>query len=84
MELTPEQEQLVELATRVPTADIPTAKRLLEALIVDPLWLALESAPYDDEELTPEDEAALAAAEAAFSRGETTPHEEIRREFGIE
>lgn len=84
MELTPEQEQLIELATRVPTADIPTAKRLLEALIVDPLWLALESAPYDDEELTPEDEAALAEGEAAFSRGETTPHEEILREFGIE
>jgi hypothetical protein len=84
VELTPEQEQLIELATRVPTADIPTAKRLLEALIVDPLWLALESAPYDDEELTPEDEAALAEGEAAFSRGETTPHEEILREFGIE
>jgi hypothetical protein len=84
VELTPEQQQLVELATRVPAADIRTAKRVLEALIVDPFWLALESAPYDDEELTPEDEAALAESEAAFSRGETTPHEEILREFGIE
>ncbi len=84
MELTPEQKQLVELATRVPVADIRTAKRVLEALIVDPFWLALESAPYDNEEVTKEDEAALAKADAEFARGETTPHEEILREFGIE
>jgi hypothetical protein len=84
VELTTEQQQLVELAIRVPAAEIRTAKRMLEALIVDPFWLALESAPFDDEELTAEDEAALAESEAAFSRGETTPHEEILREFGIE
>jgi hypothetical protein len=40
--------------------------------------------PYDDEEVTPEDEAALLEAEAAFHRGQTTPHEDILREFGIE
>ncbi|MGA3186371.1 MAG: hypothetical protein ABSF22_04610 [Bryobacteraceae bacterium] len=84
MELTPEQQQLVELATRVPLSDIRTARRVLEALIVDPLWLALESAPYDDEAVTPEDETALAEAEVAFSQGKITPHEEILREFGIE
>jgi hypothetical protein len=83
VELTPEQQQLVELAARVPSVDIPTAKRVLEALIGDPFWRALESAPYDDEEVTPEDEAALAEAEAEFRRGESTPHEEILREFGI-
>jgi hypothetical protein len=84
VELTTEQKQLVELATRVPAADIPTAKRVLEALIVDPIWLAMESAPFDDEEVTDADVAALAEAETVFSRGETTPHEEILREFGIE
>ena len=37
MELTPEQQELVELAAHVPAADIPTAKRVLKALIgVDP------------------------------------------------
>ena len=83
MELTPEQQQLVDLATRVPTADIPTAKRVLEALIGDEFWRTLESIPYDDEEVTPEDESALAEAEAEFRRGETTSHEEILREFGL-
>jgi hypothetical protein len=84
VELTQEQQQLVALAARVPAADIPTAKRVLAALIVaDPFWLALDSADYDDEEVTPEGEAALAEAEAEFRRGETTPHDEILREFGI-
>lgn len=70
MSLTAEHQQLLELASRVPEEQVPTAKKMLEALIVDPLWLALESAPYDDEEITPEDEAALAEAEAEFGRGE--------------
>lgn len=83
MELSPEQQQLVNLATRVPVADIPTAKRVLEALIGDQFWRALESAPYDDEVATAEDEAALIEAEAEFRRGEITPHEEILREFGL-
>jgi len=83
VELTLEQQQLVELAARVPPASIPAAKRALKALIEDPLWVALESAPYDDEAVTPDDEAALAEAEAEFQRGEMTPHEEILREFGI-
>jgi hypothetical protein len=83
VELTLEQQELVELAKRVSPADVAAAKRALEAF-VDPFWLALESAPYDDEEATEEDEAALAKAEAEFARGETTAHEEILREFGIE
>jgi hypothetical protein len=47
------------LSAREPTADLPIARRLLQPLIVDPLWLSLETAPLDDEELTPEDAAAL-------------------------
>ena len=83
MELTPEQQQLVERAKRVPTTDIPTARRLLQALIVDPLWLSMESAPLDDESLTPEVVASIEEARASFEQGEGTPHEEIMREFGL-
>jgi hypothetical protein len=83
VELTLEQQELVELAKLVSPADVAAAKRALEAF-VDPFWLALESAPFDDEETTPEDEAALVEAETAYSRGQTTAHEEILREFGIE
>jgi hypothetical protein len=83
VELTPEQQQLVELAARVPAADIPTARRLLQGLIVDPLWLSMRAAPLDDEELTPEAIASIQEAEASIARGEGVPHEEIMREFGL-
>jgi hypothetical protein len=83
MELTPGQQQLVELAARVPAADVPTARRVLQALIVDPLWLSLQTAPLDDEELTAEDIASIEESQASFARGEAIPHEEIMREFGL-
>jgi hypothetical protein len=83
VELTLEQQELVELAKRVPPADVAAAKRALEA-IVDPFWLAMENLPYDDEgELTLEVIASLEEAKAEFARGECTPHEEILREFGL-
>ena len=83
MSLTAEHQQLLELASRVPEEQIPAAKRMLEALIVDPLWLALASAPMDDEELTPEAAAAILEAEQGVGHREATPHEEILREFGL-
>ena len=83
MDLTLEQQQLVELAMRVPADDVPAAKRMLQGLVVDPLWLSLQSAPFDDEELTPEAIASISEAEASIERGEGIPHEEILREFGI-
>jgi hypothetical protein len=60
MTLTAEHQQLLELASRVPEEQIPVAKRMLEALIVDPVWLSLASAPIDDEELAPEVIASIA------------------------
>jgi hypothetical protein len=83
MNLTAEHEQLVALASRVPEDQIPTAKRMLEALIVDPFWLSLASAPMDDEELTPEAVAAVLEAERAVGNGNAIPHEEMLKEFGL-
>jgi hypothetical protein len=83
MSLTAEHQQLLELASRVPEEQIPTAKKMLEALIVDPLWLALASAPMDDQELRPEVLASIVEARASIGRGEGIPHEEILKEFGI-
>jgi|ERR1700722_13651557 len=83
VELTTQHQQLLELASRVPEEQIPAAKRILEALIVDPLWLALAAAPMDDEELTPEVIASIEEARASIARGEGISHEEILREFGL-
>ena len=82
--LTPQQQQLVELASRVPEDQVPAAKRMLQSLIVDPFWLSLQAAPYDDEPLTPEEEVAVEAARESIRLGEPLlPHEDIMREFGL-
>jgi hypothetical protein len=44
----------------------------------DPLWLAFQNAPDDDEPLTPEDIAAIEEAEAELARGEGIPWEVVR------
>ena len=76
MSLTAEHQQLLELASRVPEAQVPAAKRILEALIFDP-------ASLDDEELLPEVIASIEEARASIARGEGITHEEILREFGL-
>jgi hypothetical protein len=76
VELTPEQLELVELATRVSAADIPVANRVLQALIDNPL-------PADDAELRPEVIESIVEARASIARGEFASHEEIMREFGL-
>ncbi len=82
VELSAQQQELVELAKLVPAEEIPAAKRALESLL-DPFSRAMLSTDYDDEPVTEDDVAALAEAEAAYERGELTPHEDILREFGL-
>ena len=83
--LTPQQQQLVELAARVPEDQVPAAKRMLQSLIVDPFWLSLQAAPYDDEPVSPEEEVAVEAARESVRCGELLIlHEDIMREFGLE
>ncbi|MDQ7825202.1 MAG: hypothetical protein RDV48_20540 [Candidatus Eremiobacteraeota bacterium] len=43
----------------------------------------LHGVPEDDEELTPEDLAAIEEGEKAFREGRTQPWEEVRQELGI-
>jgi hypothetical protein len=82
VELTLEQQELVELAKRVSPADVAAAKRALEAFL-DPFWQEMRSAPFDEEELTPDVIASLEEAKQEFARGEGIPHDEILREFGL-
>ena len=45
---------------------------------------SLAQAAIEDEEITPEMAARLDRARASAERGETIPHEEILREFGLD
>ena len=78
-----ERDELLDLASRVPDSDLTTAKRFLQALVVDPLWLSIESAPLDREELTEAGAEALRLGREQVERGETVSHEDVLREFGL-
>jgi len=82
VELTLEQQELVELAKRVSPADVAAAKRALEEF-VDPFWRDMRSAPFDEEELTAEVIASLEDAKEEFARGEGIPHDELLRDLGL-
>ena len=64
---------------------LPEEKLHAIRILVEPPSLAesLAAVPYDDEELKPEFAAELARAYASADKGKGTPHEEIRREFGL-
>ncbi len=76
-----DRQTLHMLVDDLPAPELPAAKRFLEYLrqAADPLWLALESAPIDDEPLTDDDRAAIQKGLAERSRGETVSHEEAKR-----
>ena len=64
----------------IPESELAAVRKILRALM-DPLDLALLTAPPDDE---PETEEERAEVEQALAEpGPGTPHEELLREFGL-
>ena len=51
--------------------------------MVESLTRSLTLAPVEEEEITSETAAALDRAHSSLARGESIPHEEILREFGL-
>src|SRR5450759_1863226 len=65
------------------TAEKLNAVRSLLEVMVEPLSRSLALAPVEDEEITPETAAWLDRARASLARGESIPHDEVLREFGL-
>ena len=82
-DLNQERQQAHALLDMLPAEKLNAVRALLEAM-VEPLARSLAMASLEEEEITPETEAALERARAALARGEGIPHEEILREFGLE
>jgi len=59
------------------------AVRSLHEVMLEPLARSLALAEVEEEEITPETAAALDRARASLACGEGIPHEDIRREFGL-
>jgi predicted transcriptional regulator len=85
MTTTEAREKLHGLIESLPSADVPTAQRVLEALISssDPVPLALRDVPIDDEPETEEERAAVAEALRDLEEGRLIPHEEVMRKYGL-
>lgn len=77
------RQALHTLRDELPEPELPAAKRFLEYLrqAGDPLRLALDSAPVDDEPLTEEDLEAIQEGFADRDGGETVSREEVKRLF---
>ena len=80
------KERLHELVDALPESEVEKAKRYLECLVsdeCDAFLQALRDAPEDDEPLTEGELKAIEEGRKAVARGETTPLEDVMREFGL-
>ena len=77
--------KLHDLIESLPSDDVPTALRVLEALnsTADSLPLALRDIPFDDEPETEEERAAVAEARREIEEGKGIPHDEAMRRLGL-
>ena len=73
-----------ELIERLPDAEIATAVRFLEFMLLDPVRRALATAPADDEPVTEEDRRRIREGHARFARpgGKGVPMEDVLADFG--
>jgi hypothetical protein len=77
------RETLHDLVDRIPEEELAAAGRFLEYLAVSSAYRAAFFAPPDDEPVTDADAAAIARAREEVRAGNTIPHNEILREFGV-
>jgi len=85
MTTTEARTKLHDLVESLPSEDLPTALRILEALnsSSDPMPLALRDIPFDDEPETEEERAAVAEAHRDLEEGRVIPHDEVMRKYGM-
>lgn len=76
--------EVQELLAELPDGELWRVKDFLAYLRTgDRMLLTMASAPYDDEPLTPEEEAAVAEGLEDSRRGNVRSLEEVRRELGL-
>lgn len=74
-----------ELIDRLPDAQIGTAVRFLEFMLLDPVARAVTMAPPDDEPVTDEDRRRFHSGQDWFAQhgGKGVPMEDVLAEFGV-
>ncbi len=78
-----EREEVRWLLELVPDDDLPTLRRIVSALAVEPPCVSIDDAPEEDEDLSSDDLAAIEAGRQAKREGRVVSHEEARRRLGL-
>lgn len=82
---TDDKQHAHELIERLEEAQIGTAVRFLEFMLLDAVSRSIATAPVDDEPLTSDEDQALSRADAWLEErgGKGIPHSEVLAEFGL-
>jgi len=78
-----EREQAHAYLDRLPPAQLSAVRTLLQAM-VDPALTALANAPLEDEDISEEEERAVAEARESLRQRGGIPHTEAMRRLGLE
>ena len=81
--MTPDKQQAHALLDRVPPDQMTAAVRFLEFLLLDPVDRSLAIAPIEDEEISEEEEQAVARSKEWFKRNDGIPFEQVVAELGF-
>jgi hypothetical protein len=85
MNVAPEKQHAHQLIERLPDAQIATAVRFLEFILIDPVARAVATAPADDEAVTEQDRLRLHNGQAWFRQhgGKGVAMEDVLAEFDL-
>jgi hypothetical protein len=81
-DLTQQRQQARALLDVLPAEKLTAVRSLLEVM-VDPVARAVALAPPEDEEISEEEERAVAQAHEWLKHNKPIPHEEVLAEFGL-
>jgi len=81
-DLQQERQQAHAYLDHLPAAQITAVRGLLEAML-DPVSRALANAPIEDEEISDDEQRAVAEAREWLKNNKPIPHGEVLAEFGL-
>ena len=82
LDLVQEREKAHAYLDRLPPEQLSAVRGLLETML-DPVSRAIANAPIEDEEISAEEEHAVAEAREWLKYNKPIPHEEVLAEFGL-
>jgi len=83
MDALTEKQHIYELIERLQPAQISTAARFLEFILLDPVSRSIATAPIDHDPLSAEAIQASESSKEWLRQNKGIPHEEILAEFGL-